>query len=256
MEQRQRQAETKAKMEAALAEGMKLVIDLQFEGKMLEGEIKSLCQQLSYTYAANKAAVQPCHLMLLGATGGLKELIDRQVGEVPQVEASAAGLAAWAGLARCLSTLQSDCLSTLQSDCSAKDEKEWCSVSVLILAAELLPLSKAGLALLCCRSGATSRTCADSAPLPPSPLQVSGVANWYATRSEQPYIQHLAEQRQQLVYLTADSSTVLEEVDPAKIYIIGGGGGVGWGGQQQEHVCSMYAAASCSCMHADARVLP
>jgi hypothetical protein len=51
---------------------------------------------------------------------------------------------------------------------------------------------------------------------------VSGVANWHCTFSEQPYIQHLAEQKEQLVYLTADSSEVMQEVDPNKIYIIGG----------------------------------
>jgi hypothetical protein len=46
---------------------------------MMDNEIKSLCQQLSYTYAANKQAEVPCHLMLLGASGELKKAIDKQV---------------------------------------------------------------------------------------------------------------------------------------------------------------------------------
>jgi hypothetical protein len=60
------------------------------------------------------------------------------------------------------------------------------------------------------------RVCVDA-----NPLQVSGVANWHCTSSPQPYIEHLADQKEQLVYLTADSSEVMQEVDPSKIYIIG-----------------------------------
>jgi hypothetical protein len=57
---------------------------------------------------------------------------------------------------------------------------------------------------------------------PRAAAQVSGVANWHCTYSEQPYIEHLAEHKEQLVYLTADSSEEMQEVDPSKIYIIGG----------------------------------
>ncbi|KAG2492323.1 hypothetical protein HYH03_009274 [Edaphochlamys debaryana] len=53
---------------------------------------------------------------------------------------------------------------------------------------------------------------------------ISGIDNWHVTRTEQHYSELFAapEQRQQLVYLTADSEVELEELDPAKVYIIGG----------------------------------
>lgn len=60
-----------------------MVIDLDFGGLMSEGELRSLCQQLSYSYAANIRAEQPCHLHLLGCKGEVKEQLERQIsGEV------------------------------------------------------------------------------------------------------------------------------------------------------------------------------
>ncbi|KAL4440738.1 hypothetical protein ABPG77_000447 [Micractinium sp. CCAP 211/92] len=52
--------------------------------------------------------------------------------------------------------------------------------------------------------------------------QVSGYKNWKATITEKPYIEHFADQRERLVYLTADSDNELQELDPEAIYIIGG----------------------------------
>ncbi len=41
-----------------------MVIDLAFEGKMTDPEVRSLCSQLMYSYGANKRAAQPCLLYL------------------------------------------------------------------------------------------------------------------------------------------------------------------------------------------------
>ena len=50
----------------------------------------------------------------------------------------------------------------------------------------------------------------------------SGMANWKITKSREPYIELLKDQKEELVYLTADSEDTLEELDPKKLYIIGG----------------------------------
>lgn len=52
--------------------------------------------------------------------------------------------------------------------------------------------------------------------------QVSGYKNWKATITDKPYIEHFADQKERLVYLTADSENELQELDPEAIYIIGG----------------------------------
>ncbi|KAI7843878.1 hypothetical protein COHA_002425 [Chlorella ohadii] len=52
--------------------------------------------------------------------------------------------------------------------------------------------------------------------------QVSGYKNWKATITPQPYIEHFADCKDKLVYLTADSESELQELDPEHIYIIGG----------------------------------
>ncbi|PNH06261.1 tRNA (guanine(9)-N1)-methyltransferase [Tetrabaena socialis] len=53
---------------------------------------------------------------------------------------------------------------------------------------------------------------------------ISGMENWFVTRTEQSYTEVFGspEDRQNLVYLTADSNEELEELDDNKIYIVGG----------------------------------
>jgi hypothetical protein len=46
-----------------------VVIDLDFNGMMSPSEVKSLLQQLSYSYSAAVSGQQQLHLHLLGATG-------------------------------------------------------------------------------------------------------------------------------------------------------------------------------------------
>ena len=45
-----------------------MVIDLAFDGKMVDAEVRSLCSQLMYSYGANKRAAQPCQLHLTSLT--------------------------------------------------------------------------------------------------------------------------------------------------------------------------------------------
>ena len=52
--------------------------------------------------------------------------------------------------------------------------------------------------------------------------QANGYKNWILTFTEKSYLEHFAEKKEELVYLTADSPHELQELDPGKIYIVGG----------------------------------
>ena len=52
--------------------------------------------------------------------------------------------------------------------------------------------------------------------------RLPGFDNWIIQKENRPYIEALQEQKENLVYLTADAETVLEELDLKKIYIVGG----------------------------------
>jgi tRNA (guanine9-N1)-methyltransferase len=52
--------------------------------------------------------------------------------------------------------------------------------------------------------------------------RVPGLEHWHATLHEGSYIDVFAPQREQLVYLTADSPNELTDLDPGRAYIIGG----------------------------------
>ncbi|XVF26199.1 hypothetical protein REPUB_Repub13aG0278700 [Reevesia pubescens] len=49
-----------------------------------------------------------------------------------------------------------------------------------------------------------------------------GFDKWMIEKEKQSYIQAFSDQKDNLVYLTADSETVLHELDPTRVYIIGG----------------------------------
>ncbi|KAI3987080.1 hypothetical protein MKX01_036870 [Papaver californicum] len=56
-----------------------------------------------------------------------------------------------------------------------------------------------------------------------APLQrIPGFNKWLIEKENMPYIEALQDQKENLVYLTADSKTIVDELDPKKIYIIGG----------------------------------
>ncbi|CAK8531258.1 unnamed protein product [Lathyrus sativus] len=52
--------------------------------------------------------------------------------------------------------------------------------------------------------------------------KIQGFDKWIIEKENKPYIEALQDRKDDLVYLTADSETVLEELDLKKIYIIGG----------------------------------
>ncbi|KAL2629764.1 hypothetical protein R1flu_014450 [Riccia fluitans] len=52
--------------------------------------------------------------------------------------------------------------------------------------------------------------------------RISGYGNWLLQKEERSYMDVFQDRTQDLVYLTADSPNLLEEIDPSKIYIIGG----------------------------------
>jgi tRNA (guanine9-N1)-methyltransferase len=52
--------------------------------------------------------------------------------------------------------------------------------------------------------------------------KIPGFNNWVIEKETRPYIEALKDQKENLVYLTADSENVLEELDSKCIYIIGG----------------------------------
>lgn len=52
--------------------------------------------------------------------------------------------------------------------------------------------------------------------------RLPGFDKWIIEKESQSYIEALQDQKENLVYLTADAETVLEVLDPKKIYIVGG----------------------------------
>lgn len=52
--------------------------------------------------------------------------------------------------------------------------------------------------------------------------KIPGFNKWVIEKETRPYIEALKDQKENLVYLTADSENVLEELDSKSIYIIGG----------------------------------
>ncbi|XP_021747281.1 tRNA (guanine(9)-N1)-methyltransferase-like [Chenopodium quinoa] len=52
--------------------------------------------------------------------------------------------------------------------------------------------------------------------------RIPGFDKWLIEKEKQSYIEALQDQKENLVYLTADAETILDDLDPKKIYIIGG----------------------------------
>ncbi|XP_043698568.1 tRNA (guanine(9)-N1)-methyltransferase [Telopea speciosissima] len=52
--------------------------------------------------------------------------------------------------------------------------------------------------------------------------RLPGFGKWTIEKESRSYVEALQDQKDNLVYLTADAETVLDELDPKKIYIIGG----------------------------------
>lgn len=52
--------------------------------------------------------------------------------------------------------------------------------------------------------------------------RLPGFDKWIIEKESRSYIEALQDQKENLVYLTADSETVLDQLDPKKMYIVGG----------------------------------
>jgi tRNA (guanine9-N1)-methyltransferase len=52
--------------------------------------------------------------------------------------------------------------------------------------------------------------------------QVPGLENWLVTKTDATYMDHFEGEASSLVYLTADSPDELQELDPSKVYVVGG----------------------------------
>ena len=52
--------------------------------------------------------------------------------------------------------------------------------------------------------------------------RISGFGNWLLHKEDKSYMEVFEDRKEDLVYLTADSDTVLETLDISKIYIVGG----------------------------------
>jgi tRNA (guanine9-N1)-methyltransferase len=79
--ERQEEAQAKkARLEEALSdERPSLVIDMDFDGKMLQGELVHCASQLGHSYSANKKVDKPLHLHFTGWKGEIKELAEHNI---------------------------------------------------------------------------------------------------------------------------------------------------------------------------------
>ncbi|KAK9828386.1 hypothetical protein WJX81_002797 [Elliptochloris bilobata] len=71
--------ERKARLAAAVQSGQRIIIDLDFADFMTDQELRSLAQQLSFSYAANARAAVPAHLHLTSVAGRMGEVLHRQL---------------------------------------------------------------------------------------------------------------------------------------------------------------------------------
>lgn len=67
-----------SRMCQALEQGQRILIDCSFEDMMTDTELRSLCQQLAYSYHANSRASPPVHLILTGIAGRMRDVLRRQ----------------------------------------------------------------------------------------------------------------------------------------------------------------------------------
>ncbi|KNE62129.1 hypothetical protein AMAG_07375 [Allomyces macrogynus ATCC 38327] len=69
------------KPEDMVPSGVTLLIDLDFDGKMIDKEIKSMCKQLLYCYAANRRTTRPVMLACAGMSAELEKTVETQIAE-------------------------------------------------------------------------------------------------------------------------------------------------------------------------------
>jgi hypothetical protein len=63
----------------AMESGPRIVIDLDWEGRMTHNDMRHLVQQLSFSYAANKQVARPAHLLLTSFKGEVAALANKMI---------------------------------------------------------------------------------------------------------------------------------------------------------------------------------
>ncbi|MEW5314721.1 MAG: hypothetical protein WDW38_006193 [Sanguina aurantia] len=197
----------KTRMAASLVSGPRVVIDLDFEGKMSECDTGHLFSQLAYSYSANKSAVMPVHLHLTSFAGSVRAVAEKksQGGE-------------FTGAVKLLRRAEDD----PERSCSAV-ESQSAAVTVRAFASHLshqaCPFHEDAHRVLnwqVTHSEQAYHECYKDR------LQDLCVLNWQVTHSEQAYHEFYKDRLQDLVYLSAEAEEELDALDPAKVYIIGG----------------------------------
>ncbi|EFJ52924.1 hypothetical protein VOLCADRAFT_120245, partial [Volvox carteri f. nagariensis] len=67
----------KERLKQSLETGPRIVIDLDWEKRMNENDLRHLVQQLSFSYAANKQVDRPAHMVLTSFKGGVAALANK-----------------------------------------------------------------------------------------------------------------------------------------------------------------------------------
>ncbi|GLC46359.1 hypothetical protein PLESTB_001766900 [Pleodorina starrii] len=77
--QREADRQLKERLKQSLESGPRVVIDLDWEGRMTENDMRHLVQQINFSYAANKQAARPTHMLLTSFKGGLAALANKMI---------------------------------------------------------------------------------------------------------------------------------------------------------------------------------
>ena len=77
-ERRDQDQEKRSRLQQAVLTGQRIIVDLGFDDLMTDIELKSLAQQLIYSYSANTKSQAPCHLIFTDFQGRSAELLSTQ----------------------------------------------------------------------------------------------------------------------------------------------------------------------------------
>lgn len=66
------------RLQQAVQQGQRIIVDLGFDELMTKPEMKSLAQQLIYSYSANTKASAPCHLIFTDFQGQIAAQLTAQ----------------------------------------------------------------------------------------------------------------------------------------------------------------------------------
>ncbi|KXZ44831.1 hypothetical protein GPECTOR_61g784 [Gonium pectorale] len=76
---KEEERQLKERLKKSLEDGPRIVIDLDWESRMMDNDVRHLVQQLSFSYAANKSVSRPCHMLLTSFKGGIAATANRMI---------------------------------------------------------------------------------------------------------------------------------------------------------------------------------